>query len=60
MSFYKLDSSKTLLVTFEGPLPQKYTVQLHFESFTGKKSVDNVELSPPKKAYVTFKNSQGT
>lgn len=60
LSFYSLDSSKKLLVTFEEPLPSSYTIKLHFESFTGRGSVDSngVHLSPPKKAYVTFKDSQ--
>ena len=60
LSFCLLDSTRQVLVTFGDtePIISVYTLKLHFESIIGKKSVENVTLSPPNKAYITFKESK--
>lgn len=60
LSFCLLDSTRQVLVTFgvNEPILSEYMLKLHFESITGKKSVENVTLSPPNKACITFKESK--
>ena len=58
LSFCLLSAARTLRVTFGSEaMPSSYMLKLHFESFTGKKSVEKVNLAPPNEAFVTFKHS---
>lgn len=59
LSFCVLDSTKKIILTFgsqKEPMLNEYSLRLHFESFTGKGSVEKVELLPPNKANVIFKD----
>ena len=58
LSFCLLSAARTLRVTFGSEaVPPSYMLKLHFESFTGRGSVEKVDLAPPNEAFVTFKHS---
>lgn len=55
-SFYKVASTKTILVAnLEDTIKERY-LKLHFEECTGKNSVQNVKMLPSNRALITFLN----
>ena len=61
LSFINVSDStnKKILVTLSPPDEQimnKIIIKIHFESFTGKGSVEEVQILPPDKACIAFKN----
>lgn len=60
LSFYSLDSTRRIILTLSEAVTTQpeHFLKLHFESFTGKESVENVELLQHNKAVVIFKDPQ--
>ena len=62
LSFYNVSDSmnRKALVTFDNPSEQmnEHLIKLHFESFTAKGSVEEVQFLPHDKACVIFKDPQ--